>query len=157
MIREHAEKKAAGETGRKAVVDRESKAAPIIDAEAKKEEKRIAFRELKTFRRRNPTLNSARESRLKAMAALNLNSPPRYDLFHLLEVSSAYPGAVDSQCESDNTISKGSKAESASANRTMTTSRSHWNDYNIFLKVPRMQASVPSTYIYVLCNLQHNY
>ena len=128
MIRGHAEKKAAGEIGRKAdsaVVDRESKAAPIIDAdaEAKKEEKRIAFRELKTFRWRNPTLNSARESRLKAMAALNLNSPPRYVLSHPLEAPSAYPGTIDSQCEADNTIPKGPKTEFASANRTVIIGR----------------------------------
>jgi hypothetical protein len=80
MIRDHAKKEAAKETGGK---DSEGTQAPSIDAEAKKRsEKRIASRELEALRRRKPTLESAREDRLTAMAALNLNSPPRCVLFH---------------------------------------------------------------------------
>jgi hypothetical protein len=87
MIRDHAKNKAATETGgtEDNALDGEQTQAPNIDAKAKKwGEKRIAFRELEALRQRKPTLESAREDRLNAMAALNLNHRPRYVLFHLL-------------------------------------------------------------------------
>ena len=81
MVRDHAKKKAGGETGKAqdgAPVDG-TKIAPVMDADTK-EEKRVAFRELEAFRRCKPTLDSARKDRVKAMAALNLDIPPRYVL-----------------------------------------------------------------------------
>jgi hypothetical protein len=73
MIRDHAKKKAAENEAEDVLVDGENKV---------RAEKRMAFRELKAFRQHKPTLESAREDRLKAMAALNLDSIPRYALFH---------------------------------------------------------------------------
>jgi len=85
MVREHGENKTAGKTngkGDSALDGGEAKAVPIADANAKKREKQIAHRELEAFRRHKPTLDSAHEDRLKAMAALNLDSQPRYALFY---------------------------------------------------------------------------
>jgi histidine ammonia-lyase len=95
MIRDHADRKAAGEIGKtedNPLVDGDTKVAPTADAEAKR---MMAFRELKAFIQHQPTLESVRDDRLKAMAALNLDSLPRYVLFTFPEVSSAYPGTVD--------------------------------------------------------------
>lgn len=97
MVREHAERKAMGQIGGNKVADGETTADPTIDAKAKKREKRIALRELTALRWSKPTLDSAREDRLKAMAALNLDSLPRYVFFPFWEAFSAYPGASAKQ------------------------------------------------------------
>jgi hypothetical protein len=52
--------------------------APRTDIEDKEKQRKIALQELRTLTQRKPTLDSAREDRLKAKVALKLDYLPTY-------------------------------------------------------------------------------